>query len=212
MNTSIFSDINAAYHADFNYPKVDALMVRLLWFHFVVVVAWASFIYFFEPASFYPSPFSWSNLTFTQLLSIIELALLCAAIPTMLRVRLTSHYAFRVLVTVALSVFSFIIVFMTGGSIEAHFHIFFVFGLVTLYYDWRLVWVVFSLVVLHRLILNYTHPTWLYVYGRNDLSLLVHTLFIILSVLFATWIAEQGRNSIDQVVKANKLLASKVTE
>ena len=56
---AFLDDINRAYYRDFSYDRVDGLLVKILWWHFVVLLLGTLFIYYFQPANFYPSPFSW---------------------------------------------------------------------------------------------------------------------------------------------------------
>jgi len=47
-------------------------------------------------------------------------------------------------------VYSYLFVFMSGGSIEMHFHFFMVLALVTVDSDWRLGWIVLALTAAHH--------------------------------------------------------------
>lgn len=212
MELPFLRDINKDYYQDFDYSHIGKLMIKILWWHFWVVLAWALLIYFFEPASLYPSPFSWRNLSFNETAGVIILGLFSVLLPALLRNGFKNHYYYRLLVAAAFTLFSFLIVFVSGSSIEAHFHIFAVLALLILFYDWRLGWFVLFLILAHRLILNYTMPTWLYHYGRNDFSLFAHLLFITLAVIFTTYIAKNGRKAVVMISQANKLISSKLGE
>lgn len=204
-----FGDINKDNKADFHYEDTDHLMQRVIWWHVGAVALWLLIVYILRPADYYPSPFSWHNLTLAETLGGIALALFAGFLPQLFRVSTTNHYAHRILVTASLSALSFLIVFASGGAIEAHFHIFVVLALVTLYYDWRLPWFVFGLVIAHRLIFNYIEPQWIYHYGQNDSALFAHTFFVLLAVIFAVLIANQGRRAIQTIAQANDVLAKK---
>ena len=75
---------------------------------------------------------------------------IAAAFPTIVRSRLTNHYVWRIIISVAFTVYSYLFVFMSGGSIEMHFHFFMVLALVTVDSDWRLGWIVLALTAAHH--------------------------------------------------------------
>jgi hypothetical protein len=196
----------------FGYERTDRLMRAILFWHAVAIVLWAGIIYLLKPAEYYPSPFSWRDLSGGEVLAAISIAVLAAVIPWLLRASIRDRFIYQILVTCALSVMSFTIVFITGGAIEAHFHIFAVLTVITLYYDQRLAWTVLGLVVVHRVLFNAIDPLWLYNYGRNDMALVAHTFFVLLAAGFAAYIAQQGFRSMQTIVQANQLLARKVGE
>ena len=203
-------DINKEHYQALGYEKTDGLMIKVLWWHFAVLALGALAIYYFQPANFYPNPFSWRSLTIGETVGAILVGFLASLIPTLLRNRIANHYFYRLIVTAAFMVYSFLIVLVSGGSIEMHFYLFGVWALLTLYYDRRLIWAGFFLMFLHRAILNYTIPLWLYHYGRNDVSLLAHTIFALLAAIFTARIAESARQSIIKLKEANSLLESKI--
>lgn len=199
-------DINREDYYNLHYPKLDRTMIVVLWSHFVAVALFTLVIYVLQPAAYSPGPFSWRVLSFTETTWVIILAGLAALIPTLLCNRLPSHYIFRLIVTLCLLVYSYIIVFASGGSIEGHFHFFVILLLLVLYYDWRLAWVGLVAVALHHGILNYTAPDWVYYYGRNDVSVVAHALPVLLIAIVNTWIAERGRAQVKLTAAKNEEL------
>jgi membrane protein implicated in regulation of membrane protease activity len=111
---------------------------------------------------------------------------------------------------VMLLVYSYLLVFITGGSIEAHFHFFIILSLLLIYYDWRLIWIGVVLVALHHGVLDLFNPTWVFHYGRNDISVLAHALGIIVLAVFLTKLAEHGREEVEQLRKTNEKLGEKI--
>lgn len=87
------------------------------------------------------------------------IAFAAAVIPTLVRDTLANHNVWRIIVSAALTTYSYLFVFMSGGSIEMHFHFFMVMALITVYSDWRLGWFVLVLTALHHGIPNYVAPT-----------------------------------------------------
>jgi len=203
---NLFSDINRAQYFTLGYKQVDRVMVGILWWHAAMVSAFALIVYFLAPAASYPSPVSWRVLSLEEAIWICGLALLAALLPTLLLDRVRNHYVYRLITTSCLFIFSYLIVFASGGSIEGHFHFFVVFLLLVLYYDWRLGWLGFVLVAAHHGILNYIRPDWVYFYGRNDVSVLAHALPVLILVIVTTWISKSGRDSISLAAQKNKEL------
>ena len=99
----------------------------------------------------------------------------------------------RRLVTMALTTFSYLFVFLSGGSIEMHFHFFMMMALLIVYLDWRLGWLVLLLVGLHHGVLNYVAPHWVYFYGRNDFSVIAHAIPVLATAIFTTVLCANNR-------------------
>ncbi len=212
MKIDFISDINKDNYEVLHYDKIDGFMVKTLWWTFAILSLYIIGIYFFKPASIYPSPFSWRNLSLSEVIYVMILLLIPAIVMTFLKGRLKNHYIYRFLMANALFVGSYAFVFLTGGSIEAHFHFFIMFGLLILYFDWRLGWWAIVAVALHHGILNYISPSWVYFYGRNDVAFSAHALLVLVMAIFTTKICEDGRKSIELVKNVNIELDSKVKE
>ena len=204
MKLDFFSDINRETYKELDYNDTDKFMIKILWWHFFVLTIGVLSIFLFKPALYFQSPLSYKILTLNETISVIALGLLTSFVMTLLHNRLNNHYHYRLLMTTALIMYSYLIVFTTGGAIEAHFHFFVIFALLCVYYDWRLGWVATVMTSLHHAILNYAAPNWLYFYGRNDFSIISHAAPVILAVLFTTKICENGRKSIELIKNSNK--------
>ena len=212
MKIDLFSDINKDHYYTMRYPQIDRLMVKILWWHFVIVSLAALAIYYFMPALYYPSPLSWRVISLEETLWVIALGFIASLVPTIFRNKIANHYHYRILVAMCLFVYSYSIVFVSGGSIEGHFHFFVIFALLAIYYDWRLGWLGLVVVALHHGILNFVEPYWVYYYGRNDVSVLAHALPVAIAVLYLTWICENGRRSVEALTKSNKTLEMELRE
>ena len=212
MKIDIISDINKEHYYSLHYPEVDRFLVKILWAHFALISLYALWVYFFQPAQTYPSPLSWGLISFQATAWVVVLGFLAALVPWMLRGKLQNHYYYRLLVTNCLFAFSYLIVFDTGGSIEAHFHFFIVLALLAIYYDWRLGWLAVLVVGAHHGILNFVAPHWVYYYGQNNLAVLSHALPVAIAALYLTWITENGRRSVETLDKDNKELEVKLRQ
>ncbi len=196
MGLDFVTDINRDYAAAMNYNAIDRFLVKVLWWHFGFTVLMAFTNSYLRLSQHFPSPFSWRLLSGQEALVAVLIGFIAAAFPTLVRGRLDNHYAWRVIISVAFIVYSYLFVFMSGGSIEMHFHFFMVLALVTVYSDWRLGWIILVLTAAHHGILNYVAPHWVYFYGRNDLSVIAHGLPVAATAIFTSIICYNQRHSV----------------
>ncbi|KKS96510.1 hypothetical protein A3B05_02450 [Candidatus Giovannonibacteria bacterium RIFCSPLOWO2_01_FULL_43_160] len=204
MKIDFLSDINKDNYYVLDYDRVDAYMVKTAWCSSVFLALYSWAIYFWAPAASYPNPFSWRVVTFGEVIWVTALGFLTAIVITVFRGRLKNHYVYRFIVTNALMAYSYLVVFISGGSIEWHFHFFVMLALITLYADWRLGWWAIIAVALHHNILNFISPGWVYFYGRNDVASLAHAFLVFFMAIITTKICEQNR----QLADASRLIGN----
>ena len=204
MKIDFISDINKGYESVMSYAKLDGFIIKVLWLHFIFIVVLAITNSYLRIAEYFPNPFSWRVITIPEASYAMLIAFLAVLIPAFLRGKIQNHYAWRILVTFALTIYSYLIVFLSGGSIEMHFHFFIIITLLIIYSDWRLGWITLVLTGLHHGILNYAAPTWVYFYGRNDFSVIAHALPVLVAVIFTTIICQNNRRSIISMLLAIK--------
>ena len=212
MRIDFISDINKGYESALRYEATDRFILRVLWGHFVAFTLLAFANSVIKLASFYPSPLAWRVVTIPEAIATVLIALAVTLIPAFLAGTIQNHYLWRIFVAAALSVYSYLLVFISGGSIEMHFHFFIVILLLVVFADWRLGWIVAVLTVLHHTILNYVEPGWVYFYGRNDFSVIAHSVPVLVAVIFATVLCETARQSIVSLKEAQKGLEDRSTE
>lgn len=196
MKLDFTSDINKDYVDAMNYREVDRYIVRIHWWSLFFLAVLTFINAGLKIASYYPSPLSWRVISPAAGLATVAFGLGAALAPTLLRGRFRNHYLWRILVTFTLSAFCYLFVFVGGGSIEMHFLFFVMIALMVVYSDWRLGWLTLVLVVMHHSVLNFTEPTWVFFYGRNDFALIAHALPVVVAVLFTTNLCENNRKSI----------------
>src|SRR6266850_1667191 len=212
MNLDFRSDINKEYAAAMNYAGVDRFIVAILWWHFGAITLLTFTNSFLKLASYFPSPFAWRVIGLPEALGAILVGWAAALIPALLQGKISDHYVWRVLVTVALTTYSYLFVFVSGGSIEMHFHFFIIMALLVIYSDWRLGWIVLVLTALHHVILNYLQPQWVYFYGRNDFSVVAHVIPVIGSAIFTTLLCQNNRRSVEVLEDTKRRLENDVLE
>jgi len=196
MKFDFVTDINRDYAAVMHYDAVDRFLVKVLWWHFGFAALMAFTNSALRLAQRYPSPFSWRVLSAPEAVTATLIAFIAAVVPTLVRGEIENHYIWRIIVSVAFTVYSYLFVFMSGGSIEMHFHFFMVMALLTVYADWRLGWIVLVLTALHHGILNYVAPQWVYFYGRNDLAVAAHALPVAATAIFTSLLCVNHRQSV----------------
>ena len=206
MRLDFRSDINREYARAMNYGDVDRFIVKILWWHLAATALLAVVNSVFQLAAFYPSPFAWRVISPTEAAGALGVGLAAALLPTMLRRAFADHYAWRVLVSGALTTYSYLFVFLSGGSIEMHFHFFMVLALLVVYYDWRLGWIVLGLTAVHHGVLNYLAPHWVYFYGRNDLAVVAHALPVTATALFTSLLCRNNRRALAALVDTRQAL------
>lgn len=212
MRFDFTSDINKDYGTAMNYPRVDRFIVHVGWWLFAALALLTFTNSVIKIVNYYPSPFSWRVINTPEAFAVIVFGILAALMPTLLRGKIANHYVWRMLVTFTLTIFAYLFVFVSGGSIETHFLFFSITALVAIYSDWRLGWIMFVLVALHHGILNYAEPTWVYFYGRNDFALIAHALPVAMTVIFTTILCENNRKSIRELAEAKGGLETTVNE
>lgn len=212
MRLDFRSDINKGYETAMNYPQADKLVLKVHWWSFIILSILVFFNSVLKISDFYQSPFSWRVISIPEALVVMAIGFTATLIPTFLKGKLANHYIWRVFVTSTLAVYSYLFVFISGGSIEMHFTFFIIIALVAIYSDWRLGWIMFVLIILHHGILNHIAPNWLYFYGRNDFSIIAHALPVLVIVIFTTWICRNTRDAVLLVIEAKRELTEKGKE
>jgi phosphotransferase system glucose/maltose/N-acetylglucosamine-specific IIC component len=167
-------------------------------------------IFYFHPAEFYPSPFSWRDLSLNEVGGIMLASFLAALVPMLLRRTFENHYHYRLLMLFAYMAYSFLLVVASGGAIEMHFYLFGIWALLTLYYDWRLIAVGFTSMLLYHTLFDITAPQVLYFYGKNNFSLIAHVMFALIAAIFTINIAKNGRKAVVDIKRANEFIQSKL--
>jgi len=204
------TDINKDFAEALGYREVDRFMRKILWWHFGVFTSLVFANSVLKLANHYPSPFSWRVISSNEAIIALIIALLATTIPFYLAGKIKNHYLWRILITVAFVTYSYLFVFVSGGSIEMHFHFFIVAALIVMYADWRLGWILLFFTALHHGILNYLEPGWVYFYGRNDLSVVSHVIPVLVAVIFTSAVCEIIRGGVMALDLTNRGIVAKL--
>ncbi|HUQ30266.1 MAG TPA: hypothetical protein VM103_01975 [Candidatus Paceibacterota bacterium] len=196
MKIDFITDINKGFAEALGYAEVDAYMIKVLWWHCGVFTLLAFANSVLKVAAYYPNPFAWRVISSTEALVTVGIGLVALLVPVLLRRNIQNHYMWRIVITLAFLTYSYLFVFISGGSIEMHFHFFIIAALIVMYADWRLGWILLVLTGLHHIILNYVQPGWVYFYGRNDFSVISHAVPVLIAVIFTTKLCEVIRGGV----------------
>ncbi len=196
MKLDFIHDINKDLGEAMDYRRVDRFMVFVHWASFAVLAAVTFLASVMRLADRYQSPLAWRVISGEEAMVVIAVGLVVTLIPTLLAGKMNNHYLWRFLVTVTLTTFAYLFVFVSGGSIEMHFTFFIMVALIAIYSDWRLGWFMLVLVTVHHLILNFIDPGWVFFYGRNDFAAVLHGALVLCAVIFTTIACESNRKSV----------------
>ena len=112
------------------YRRTDRMFAVLMAIQLMATVA----------AAYWISPYTWSG-TSAELHTHVKLAVvlggLLAALPIFLAIRFPGHVVTRNVICVAQILFSGLLIHVTGGRIETHFHVFGSLAFISIYRDWR---------------------------------------------------------------------------
>lgn len=212
MSIDLTSDINKDYAAEMRYKEIDRFMVKTHWVAFGLLVGLTLLNAVAKIAEYYPSPFSWRVVSPKEAVATLFVGLLAAAIPTVLHGKMSNHYLWRLVVSLTITAYSYLFVFVSGGSIEMHFTFFIIITLMAVYSDWRLGWLLLVAIALHHGILNYVAPSWVYYYGRNDIAVIAHAIPVLILVIFTTIMCRNNRNVIRDLVQVRTALVKTVED
>lgn len=192
----MWTDVNARYADTMHYAQADNLTSQVIWFHGLLLIGLILVNTYFQAPLVFPSPFGWRVIDLQEGLIVMIIGVLAMLLPLYTYRRIANHYVWRLIVAACLIAFSYLFVFVSGGAIEMHFHFFIILAYMTLYADWRVGWFAFGIIFVVHTALSIFSPNWLYFYGRNDLSPLLHLPFLFVMTMFTTVICRNYRGSV----------------
>jgi signal transduction histidine kinase len=199
-------DINAPYAEALGYDRLDRLTLRVLWAHVLLLCGLALAHVVWRIGERYPSPLGWRPVDAEGALLGATAGLVTALAATLLHGRISNHYLWRLVATLALTSFSFHFISLSGGAAEMHFHYFLVAAYVTAYMDWRLPWAVAFVGIAHMVGLGVVLPSWVYVDGFSRVGVVSHAVSLLTMALFLTLICVNQRRRTAALVGARLAL------
>ena len=204
MKIDFLSDINKGYEKALNYNGTDQFILKLFWWHLGIYIVVALLNSVVKIANFYPSPLSWRVIDPTAAVITIIIAVMATGLVVFSHGKTKNHYHWRALATAALTIYSYLFVYISGGSIEMHFHFFMAAAVLSVFADWRLGWILLLFTALHHGILNFVEPGWVYFYGRNDFAVVSHAVPVLVTVIFTTILCANYRNVVVDLEETKK--------
>ena len=140
------------------YRRADRMFAVLMVIQLVATVA----------AAYWISPYTWSGTT-AELHTHVKLAVvfgtLLAALPIFLAFRFPGHVVTRNVICMTQVLFSGLLIHVTGGRIETHFHVFGSLAFIAIYRDWRVLVPPTIIVVIDHVARGYFWPESIYGVG-----------------------------------------------
>ena len=134
----LYKDINKGYEQLMSYRSIDKLALETLWWNFGALVVLSFTNSYLRLSEIIHYPFSWRVIPKEQAILASFLGVVSVLLIQFLLHNLKNHYLFRIVLTLSMLTFSFLYIFITGGAISGHFHIFLTMAFVSIYADWRL--------------------------------------------------------------------------
>ena len=94
----------------------------------------------------------------------------------------------RMVIAVAAPVFTALFIHLSGGSIEAHFHIFGMLCWLAIYHDWVILAASAAVVAVHHIAGNFLFPYSVFHYGANFGMVLVHAGALLFAAVGICWL------------------------
>jgi signal transduction histidine kinase len=200
----IFRDINAAYAEILDYPLLDSWSVRVLWLHGVALLMLITLNAYARLPMSFPSPFGWHFISLTQGVIALVGGGVALLVPLLARSRVNNHFAWRILLCLSLATYSYLFIYISGGSLTMHFHMFLVMIFIAVYADWRLEWLLFGFWSIGNIIFDTLSSSWIYEYGHNNLSVPLQITFLLVMAYFATVVCKNHRRSIIALIDSKQ--------
>ncbi len=122
--------------------------------------------------------------------------------------RLAGTRAFRCVGAVLLMGCSGLLIHLSGGMIELHFHVFVGMALLIIYFDWLPISIAGVTIALHHLVLNFVAPTSVFANGASLSVVSIHAVFVVAHAAGLGYIAERLRRGMTAVGSAADQLAT----
>lgn len=137
------------------YRRTDQMFAVLM------VLQWLATVV----AAYWISPYTWSEIN-SELNTHLKLAVLLggllAALPMFLAMRFPGHVVTRNVICVAQVLFSGLLIHVSGGRTEAHFHVFGSLAFIAIYRDWRVLLLPTLIVIIDHIARGYFWPESIY--------------------------------------------------
>ena len=157
--------------------RIDRYLILYLWLHFPVALALSFF------------------LKKSGLVESFAVALALNLLPTLIYLGSKGRFASRLMIVLSLAGYTMGLIHLSGGLIEAHFHVFVSLAIISSYRDFRLALVYAAVIAVHHIAFNFLLPYSLFAGGPNFVMVLLHAFFVII---------ETGYLMIDTLGRSNE--------
>lgn len=196
-------DINAGYAAPLRYAYLDSLAVKFMWTNGIVVLAILLLNTYFNLPAIYPSILGRESLSMSQALLCMAIGGVALALPLVSRTRIDNHFVWRIILTLSLATYTYLLIFVTGGSGVMYFHMVLVLVFMAMYADWRLEWLAAIIYIVSQTITWLVNgPGGMYSYGTTWLSAPLLIVFLLILTYICAAYCRNYRQSIDDLLES----------
>lgn len=151
------------------------------------------------------TPKAWAS-SFAQpqihLYVAIGLGTLLTAVPLFLIARFPKRYSTQITVSIAQGLFSALLIYLGGGRVETHFHIFGSLALLSLYRDWKTLIPASLVVVIDHFGRGMFWPQYVFgVQTASSLRALEHSLWVMFIDVFLIYSCKRGKQDIEAMAE-----------
>lgn len=188
----LFADPVAGLADDLGHAQKDRWTLRLVWTHAVFVLAAALL------DAFTVSPFGRQAVDPTLAAGAVGIAFVAAIVPSFHRGRASSPRVWRVAGVAALTVQSYLLVFLTQNGLGSSGHIFLVLFWAAWYGDRTLPFIPLAVAAIVQPVLGVYQPEWIGPPGADLLFHLGRLGFLAVATVLAAAVAEAQRNVVSR--------------
>ena len=127
--------------------------------------------------------------------------------------QLAGTRAFRCVGAALLMACSGLLIHLSGGMLELHFHVFVALALLIVYFDWLPISVAAVAIALHHVVMYFLAPDSVFPEGTTIGIVVIHAVFVVVEAAGLAYVAEQLRRGITAVsVAADQLASTRLPE
>ncbi len=156
------------------------------------------------------NPFSWSGASAQwspHLINTLEFGSLITFFPAYLCFAHAGAPQTRYAVTIAQFAWSALLIHITGGRIETHFHVFVSLAILSNYRDWKVIPIATRIILFHHAILGNIYPREVFgVSNQEPWRWVEHSAWVVFEDIVLTWFCITGTREMQEIATREALL------
>lgn len=190
----VVCDINNNYAGTMNYKVLDKFIGKIILVNFLIFCLLGITNTFLRLNTNIFQIFGLRTISAGEFFIAFLLACILILFYFLVNNKIANHYLKRLLISVTLSLFAYLFIFISGESTQMQFYYFVIIGILTMYADWRLIWIILAFAIFHHYILNFFQPDWILHDRINTLRIVLDALPLLIGVILASYICRYTRN------------------